>query len=406
MRRTIRLSLATLLGVAATAFLAVAAAQAYVEPTGYLPEPGDLVKLVDDGDPLTTADEAVYYVDNDMFRHPFPNQRIYLSWYEDFSDVQEITAEEMAALRLAGNITYRPGTRLIKIPSIPKVYAVEPGGVLRWVTSEWVAESLYGADWNRRIDDVSETFFLDYREGVPLTLPYWPTGTVVRQAADTGLYMIDGLNRRHIAPELKETLRIKDEFVIEETGQSLLEGGGLAPYTNIGELVEAEWKYVDTAELDHVETLSSPQIDAAAVPGEAVPGQEVALAALRFSSGMPLIVRDIKVTLSGNLWSGDTPNLTDIKFVDGFGDILFGTQQLTETGAMSEDLTFSGAYTLEEESVRIIELRGTISPELPAGSVIDAWIRPNGFTVADGGNGDELANYFVWMMPQESTTVR
>src|SRR5512142_160585 len=90
--------------------------------------PGDLIKLQDDHDPKTLEDRVVYYYDKDWYRHPFPNQKVFQSWYRDFSGVKEITKEEMAQLPLSTPVTYRPGTRLVKIPSIAKGYAVEPGG--------------------------------------------------------------------------------------------------------------------------------------------------------------------------------------------------------------------------------------------------------------------------------------
>ena len=43
---------------------------------------------------------------------------------------------------------------MVKVPSDPKVYAVAQGGVLRWISSEAVAVRLYGADWNKEIDDI------------------------------------------------------------------------------------------------------------------------------------------------------------------------------------------------------------------------------------------------------------
>src|SRR3989338_7668902 len=116
--------------------------------------PGDLVKLADDGNPATTADSAVYYHGADGKRYVFPNSQTYFTWYADFSTVKIVTATEMAAMQIGGNVTYRSGTRLVKITSDPNVYAVEPGGKLRWVQTEEVARALYGDLWNKRIDDI------------------------------------------------------------------------------------------------------------------------------------------------------------------------------------------------------------------------------------------------------------
>jgi hypothetical protein len=66
---------------------------------------------------------------------------------------------------LGKNISYRPGTRFVKFTTSPKVYAVEAGGVLRWIVSESLAADLFGREWNRNIDDISEAFYGDYRFG-------------------------------------------------------------------------------------------------------------------------------------------------------------------------------------------------------------------------------------------------
>lgn len=122
--------------------------------------PGDLVR--------SDAAPAVYYYGADGKRYVFPNEKTYFTWYADFSQVKMISASELAAIPIGGNVTYRPGARMVKIQSDPKVYAVSKNGILRHVASEAVAAALYGADWNRKIDDVSDAFFVNYRIGEPV----------------------------------------------------------------------------------------------------------------------------------------------------------------------------------------------------------------------------------------------
>lgn len=111
---------------------------------------------------------AVYYLAADGKRYVFPNEKTYRSWFAGFPQIRVISASEMAALPLGGNVTYRPGVRMIKIQTDPSIYAVSQGGVLRHVESEAVAVGLYGPDWNKQIDDISEAFFVNYRIGAPI----------------------------------------------------------------------------------------------------------------------------------------------------------------------------------------------------------------------------------------------
>lgn len=124
-----------------------------------------LVKLQDDGNPATQIDSAVYYVGADGYRHAFPNEKAYFTWYCDYSGVVTITPDEMARMGLGPNVIYRPGIRLVKFQTSPVVYAVARYGVLRPMASEEVAKALYGDDWNKKIDDIADAFFGNYKIG-------------------------------------------------------------------------------------------------------------------------------------------------------------------------------------------------------------------------------------------------
>ncbi|HJV32725.1 MAG TPA: S8 family peptidase [Patescibacteria group bacterium] len=118
---------------------------------------GRLIKLA--------SSSAVYYLGADGRRYVFPNEKTYRSWFPIAPTVRVIGRDEMAGYPLGGNVTYRPGVRMLKIQTDPKIYAVSRNGLLRHVTSEAVAAGLYGPDWNTKIDDISEAFFINYRVG-------------------------------------------------------------------------------------------------------------------------------------------------------------------------------------------------------------------------------------------------
>lgn len=106
---------------------------------------------------------AVYYFDGK--RHAFPNEKVFFTWYENFDDVIIVTKEYMASITLGVNVTYHPGTRMVKFLTVNTVYAVGETGELRAIASEDVAESIWGSDWNTQIDDISDAFFGNYRFG-------------------------------------------------------------------------------------------------------------------------------------------------------------------------------------------------------------------------------------------------
>ncbi|MEY4723074.1 MAG: hypothetical protein RLZZ324_587 [Candidatus Parcubacteria bacterium] len=130
------------------------------------PSQGTLLKLACPANAEATHScRAVYFYGHDNKRHAFTNARVYASWYADFSGVRTVSSAELAAIPLGSNVTYRPGSKLVKFQTDPKTYAVALGGELRWVTSEAAASGLYGAGWNTGADDISDASYLDYRFG-------------------------------------------------------------------------------------------------------------------------------------------------------------------------------------------------------------------------------------------------
>ncbi len=122
--------------------------------------PGDLIK---------GASDTVYYFAADGRRYVFPNAKTYFTWYPDFSKVKQISDGQLSTIPLGRtNVTYRPGNKMIKITTDPKTYVVDQGGFLRHVTSEQLAQTLYGLSWKNQIDDVSDSFFVNYKIGTPI----------------------------------------------------------------------------------------------------------------------------------------------------------------------------------------------------------------------------------------------
>lgn len=112
---------------------------------------------------------AVYLFGSDGKRYVFPNEKTYFTWYEDFNGVKTISDRRCSTLPLGrSNVTYRPGTMMVKITTDPRTYAVERGGILRHVTTQEIAETLFGLNWKNRIHDVPDAFFSNYTVGEPI----------------------------------------------------------------------------------------------------------------------------------------------------------------------------------------------------------------------------------------------
>ncbi|MFH1111921.1 MAG: hypothetical protein V1712_02520 [Patescibacteria group bacterium] len=171
---------------------------------------GDLIKMA--------GNSAVYYYDG-TYRYVFPNESTYKSWYSDFSGVVTISQAEMFSIDFGGNVTMRPGTWLVKVTSIPKVYAVEPGGVLRWIDSEARATALYGSNWNKKIKDVDDTVWVNYTPGSTVSTDKHPVGSLVKYTGSSTVYYVDtGDVKRPISSEAALAANMfRNEFVQETT---------------------------------------------------------------------------------------------------------------------------------------------------------------------------------------------
>lgn len=122
--------------------------------------PGSLIK---------GSGQAVYYFAENGKRFVFPNEKTYFTWYTNFDTVLQIPDTLLYAIPIGGNVTYRPGKKMVKITTDPKVYVVDTGGYLRHVTTEQLAQTFYNINWKNQIDDVPDAFFTNYKIGNAIT---------------------------------------------------------------------------------------------------------------------------------------------------------------------------------------------------------------------------------------------
>lgn len=118
----------------------------YTEPARFIPE-GSIVK---------GQSETLYYLGQDGKMHPFLDLATYHSWYKDFSSVVYVSNAKIQEYNIGSPVCLRAGTWLIKFSHLPRVYAVEPGCRLRPIRSETEAFVFYGANWQKRIVELSD----------------------------------------------------------------------------------------------------------------------------------------------------------------------------------------------------------------------------------------------------------
>ena len=156
MQKTLFVFLICCLGLVLT--LAPAQAPARSAETTTTLSSGDVVKA--------EGSTTVYYIGHDLKRHVFPSGKIYKTWYDDYSGIKVIKTKSIQTIPLSRvSVTHKPGKKLVKITTDPKVYAVGPGGALHWIKTEALAKKIYGAAWNQKIEDLPDQLFTNYSLG-------------------------------------------------------------------------------------------------------------------------------------------------------------------------------------------------------------------------------------------------
>lgn len=187
-----------------TPAVAAAAAILLTAAPALAASPGDIVRS-----PLTDP----YLLSGQTTRMVFPDRLTVETWGSPTA--QELETPALSQWLLAGAVTVREGSRLVKFGTDPQVYAVGPQGRLHWITSEQVATALYGKDWNRRVVTLFSSFFPLYRIGDPIETARHPDGSLIKyEGSPTVYYIVNGYARPFASESAFRDNRFSFESVV------------------------------------------------------------------------------------------------------------------------------------------------------------------------------------------------
>lgn len=151
-----------------TASIGAPAQQQPVDGTPVLrPEPPKLA-----GSVLTSAGlKTKFYLARDGKRYVFPDEtKTFETWYPAGIKAPLVTLkrDELEKYPLGGNVWYRPGTRLIRISTDDRIFAVAHGGVLRPI-NEQTAAAVFGPQWKSLVDMLQDYYFTNYTIGTQVS---------------------------------------------------------------------------------------------------------------------------------------------------------------------------------------------------------------------------------------------
>lgn len=104
-----------------------------------------------EGSLIKSTKSLVYYVGNDAKLHPYTTFVSFHSWNNKIDKISVVNEAIIRNYEIGAPVCVKPGTWLLSFRGIARVYAVEPGCVLRPLRSETEAALLYGSDWAKRV---------------------------------------------------------------------------------------------------------------------------------------------------------------------------------------------------------------------------------------------------------------
>lgn len=116
----------------------------------------------------------VYYVDGNSVRHLIFNEAIFFTYEDSWDNVQIVSQEAIDGLRRGPIMLPNAEVVLVKIVSVPNVYAVFEEGEftgLRLLQTEAIAAEMYGANWADYVIDLPPTFWARFLIGEVIHRP-------------------------------------------------------------------------------------------------------------------------------------------------------------------------------------------------------------------------------------------
>jgi hypothetical protein len=108
-------------------------------------------RIIEDRSLIRGQNGTVYYHGVDGLLHPFHSTAVFLTWYDRVAPITEISDTKLREFVIGNSMCVRGGTWLVQFPPVPRVYAVEPGCILKPLYSPIEAYLLYGPRWADRI---------------------------------------------------------------------------------------------------------------------------------------------------------------------------------------------------------------------------------------------------------------
>ncbi len=326
------------------------------------------------GDVITgTTTKNVFYYATDGKRYTFPSDKVFFTWFKDWTVVKKISDAQMGGITIGGTLPYRAGTQLIKIQTDPKVYAVEPGGTIRWVETEAIAKSLYGNDWSKKVHDVDPSIFpYVYKVGASLNTATYPAGSLVKSGADT-YYIVNSTSKQKVTADGMTANRLFTKYVVT-TSLDLVgyaTGADVAAATaELTTVVGAAGSVIPVSTGSGITVaLATDQPAAATIVSDSANGGQAMIDVLKLIFTAPadgdVVVKGVTLKRAGI--SADT-DISNMYLFDGATQLASNPSITATKAAFSNS---SGLFTVSKGTSKIITVKFDLKNNTAAGKTIN-----------------------------------
>ncbi len=142
---------------------------------------------------------AVYLIGVDEKKYMFPDEKTFMTWYENFADVITVNQETLDAYPEGGQVPYKAGVKLMTHKNTNNVYTVGENGQLIQISDEATAVKFYGSHWQDLVNDVDPGIFAVAYKKSPgiLSEDNLPEGALTLDEDNGTVYFVqNGLKRK------------------------------------------------------------------------------------------------------------------------------------------------------------------------------------------------------------------
>ncbi len=110
----------------------------------------------------------VYYVAENKIAYGIPDEATFFSWFPSFNKIQIYPKGTIGNTVSKSILTIKPGARVVKFGTDPRLYTISKGARVRWIRDEETLRQLFGNNWESYLATLNAKRKSDYILGTDI----------------------------------------------------------------------------------------------------------------------------------------------------------------------------------------------------------------------------------------------